>query len=176
MLTVQDDFVEEKRRSSSTDHHHHLHHRSSWTTTPAPSQPPPSPPAPLPAPPPPPPRPRLNHRRIAIVLSYLAREPWRISGRIFRSHCGASFWVFEVWLLPSLIISLMPSTPGRCEEDDALGAGASRRRCSICYMEYFGRGRCINATRCPRRRCRQRYGEPYLMAAQGLWVRILRVR
>ena len=67
----------------------------------------------------------------------------------------------------------MPSTPGRCEEDYALGAGASRRRCLICNMEYFGRGRCINAPRCPRRWYRDmpstpgRCEEDYALGAGG---------
>ena len=81
-----------------------------------------------------------------------------------------------MWLLPPFIILVMLSARGRCEEDYALGAGASRRRCLICNMEYFGRGRCINAPRCPRRWYRQRYGEEDLMAARCQWARILKVR
>ena len=82
-----------------------------------------------------------------------------------------------MWLLPPLIISLMPSTPGRCEEDYALGAGASRRRCLICNMEYFGRGRCINAPRCLAScTLASRLGKEDLMAARCQWARILKVR
>ena len=79
-----------------------------------------------------------------------------------------------MWLLLPFTILVTISARWRCEE--ALGAGASRRRCLICNMEYFGRGRCINAPRCPRRWYRQRYGEEDLMAARCQWARILKVR